>query len=359
MGVEKLPGWPEIYDGTMGKKLKAQNGEMNGNGMTNGFAGDETSETSGREETEEEKAQENVDVLICGAGPFGLELAVCLARAGVSFRIIDKASTPTLTGRADGVQPRALEHLHSWGLVSEFTEEGPLLNSTVLFRNGVKLFHGFSSMCDSRYKGIHVITQGQIEKVYIRDLKRRGVLVERGIIVDNFEVNEKAEEGRDVYPVKAELQNIHTGQTERVHAKYLIGADGAASKTREMMGIPFDGVTTDCYWAIMDCQFKTDFPHILGFCIVISEEHGGVIVIPREDGYTRFYTQITGEKARQLSAARSSRRNASDVGATRIDDHGITADEVLEQLNKIMTPWKVEFASAMSWFAVWRGQFHI
>lgn len=73
----------------------------------------------------------------------------------------------------------------------------------------------------------------------------------------------------------------------------------------------------------------------------------------------RFYTQITGEKARQLSAARSSRRNASDVGATRIDDHGITADEVLEQLNKIMTPWKVEFASAMSWFAVWRGNFHI
>lgn len=66
MGVEQLPGWPEIYDGTMGKKLKARNGEMNGNGTTNGFAGDKTSETSGREETKEKKAQENVDVLICG-----------------------------------------------------------------------------------------------------------------------------------------------------------------------------------------------------------------------------------------------------------------------------------------------------
>jgi phenol 2-monooxygenase len=142
-----------------------------------------------------------------------------------------------------------------------------LLNSTVLFRNGVKLFHGFSSMCDSRYKGIHVITQGQIEKVYIRDLKRAGVLVEREVVVDNFEVHEKVEEGGegDIHPVKAELRNIHTGRTESVHAKYLIGADGASSMTREMMGIPFDGVTTDCYWTIMDCQFKTDFPHILGF----------------------------------------------------------------------------------------------
>lgn len=163
--------------------------------------------------------------------------------------------------------------------------------------------------------------------------------------------------------------------------KYLIGADGAASATREMLGIPFDGLTTDCYWAIMDAQFKTDFPYILGFwyafhllecshkiffpvkaygaltssSVVISEKLGGVIIIPREDGYTRFYTQITGAKARQLSAARTGRRNASAVGATRIDDHGITAEEVLAQLNLIMAPWSVEFASAMSWFAVWRG----
>jgi phenol 2-monooxygenase len=71
---------------------------------------------------------------------------------------------------------------------------------------------------------------------------------------------------------------------------------------------------------------------------------------------SRFYTQIIGEKARQLSQKREARRNASDVGATRIDDHGITANEVLAQLNRIMAPWKVEFASAMSWFAVWRGQ---
>ena len=89
----------------------------------------------------------------------------------------DKAEAPTLTGRADALQPRALEHLHAWGLSSEFTEEGPISNSTVLFRNGVKLFHDLSSQCDSRYRGFHIITQGQVEKIYIRDLRRHGVLV--------------------------------------------------------------------------------------------------------------------------------------------------------------------------------------
>ncbi|KAL7770261.1 hypothetical protein CFE70_000194 [Pyrenophora teres f. teres 0-1] len=271
-------------------------------------------------------------------GPFGLEVAICLARMGLSFRII---------GRADGLQPRAVEHLHAWGLSSEFTEEGPLLDSTVLFRNGVKLVHDANLQCDSRYRGSHIITQGQIEKIYIRDLRRHGLLVERGVVAEGIHVQKTSEQDIDAWPVSVTLRDVRTGSTENVRAKYLVGADGAASATREMLGIPFDGLTTDCYWAIMDCQFKTDFPYILGFCIVISEEHGGVIIIPREDGYTRFYTQITGDKARQLSEKRNGRRNASAVGATRIDDHGITADEVLEQLNKIMAPWKVEFASAM------------
>ncbi|KAI1674180.1 FAD binding domain-containing protein [Pyrenophora tritici-repentis] len=329
MGVDELPGWP------------AFNGIHNANELPNDLT------------HQERKYPEEVDVLICEAGPFGLEVAICLARMGLTFRIVDKAETLTLTGRADGLQPRAVEHLHAWGLSSEFTEEGPLLSSTVLFRNGVKLVHD-AMPCDSRYRGSHIITQGQIEKIYIRNLRRHDVLVERGVVAEGIHVQKTTEQDMAARPVSVTLRDIQTGTTENVRAKYLVGADGAASATREMMGIPFDGLTTDCYRAIMDCQFKTDFPYILGFCIIISEEHGGIIIIPHEDGYTRFYTQITGDKARQLSKKRNGRRNSSDVGATRIDDHGITADEVLEQLNKIMAPWKVEFASAMSWFAVWR-----
>ncbi|EFQ95145.1 hypothetical protein PTNB73_04506 [Pyrenophora teres f. teres] len=350
MGVDELPGWPALYDGTIGMGQEKGSGLLNrkSNGIQN------ANESPHKSTRQEQIYPEEVDVLICGAGPFGLEVAICLARMGLSFRIIDKAETPTLTGRADGLQPRAVEHLHAWGLSSEFTEEGPLLDSTVLFRNGVKLVHDANLQCDSRYRGSHIITQGQIEKIYIRDLRRHGLLVERGVVAEGIHVQKTSEQDIDAWPVSVTLRDVRTGSTENVRAKYLVGADGAASATREMLGIPFDGLTTDCYWAIMDCQFKTDFPYILGFCIVISEEHGGVIIIPREDGYTRFYTQITGDKARQLSEKRNGRRNASAVGATRIDDHGITADEVLEQLNKIMAPWKVEFASAMSWFAVWR-----
>ncbi|CEL03820.1 hypothetical protein ASPCAL04962 [Aspergillus calidoustus] len=292
-----------------------------------------------------------VDVLICGAGPFGLQVGLILARQGISFRIIDKANTPCLSGRADAIHPRGLELLHQWGLVNEAIEEGPLLNSTAIYRNGVQLFHSHEPTSDSRYQGATVITQGQMERIYIRDLLRHKTVVERETIVDSFEVFDGSGSS---HPVQVNLKNIGNGREEMVRAKYLIGADGAASSIREQLKIKFDGLATDIYWAILDCRFKTDYPHMYGLSMVISAEHGGSIIIPREEGYTRFYVQVSGEMARRLHEKRQARKNASSVGQTRIDDHGITPEEALEQLNKIMSPWKIEFASPMSWFSVWK-----
>jgi len=49
------------------------------------------------------------DVLIIGAGPTGLVLALWLTRLGVSVRIIDKTAEPGTTSRALAVQARTLE----------------------------------------------------------------------------------------------------------------------------------------------------------------------------------------------------------------------------------------------------------
>lgn len=49
---------------------------------------------------------------------------------------------PLLAGRAHAIQPRSLEYLENWGLVSEIAEEGPLLNHTAMFKNGTKMFYG-------------------------------------------------------------------------------------------------------------------------------------------------------------------------------------------------------------------------
>ena len=176
--------------------------------------------------------------------------------------IIDKAEAPLLAGRADAIQPRSLEILHSWGIAQELHDEGPFIDSTAMFKDGEKMFHSSSFGSDSRYRGLHVISQGQVERIYIRDLLRHRILVERCSILGGFNIES---DSLTSHPVRALVKNTKTGQEERIEAKYLIGAEGAASGLRKQLGIPFDGTTTDIHWGIMDCKFESDYPYISEF----------------------------------------------------------------------------------------------
>src|SRR5262245_33510020 len=56
-------------------------------------------------------------VVIVGAGPTGLTLALDLARRGIAFRLIEAAETPFAGSRGKGIQPRTLEILEDLGVV--------------------------------------------------------------------------------------------------------------------------------------------------------------------------------------------------------------------------------------------------
>ncbi|MGH7658125.1 MAG: FAD-dependent monooxygenase, partial [Gemmatimonadales bacterium] len=58
----------------------------------------------------------NPPLVIVGAGPTGLVLALWLTRLGIPVRIIDKAAEPGTTSRALAVQARTLEFYHQIGI---------------------------------------------------------------------------------------------------------------------------------------------------------------------------------------------------------------------------------------------------
>jgi len=64
------------------------------------------------------------DVLIAGAGPTGLVLALWLARQGVKVALVDKAAQPGTTSRAMAVQARTLELYRQLGLADETIAAG-------------------------------------------------------------------------------------------------------------------------------------------------------------------------------------------------------------------------------------------
>ena len=63
-------------------------------------------------------------VLVVGAGPTGLNLALSLARRGVPFRIISEADGPGEHSRAMVVQARTLEFYGQFGFADEMMEQG-------------------------------------------------------------------------------------------------------------------------------------------------------------------------------------------------------------------------------------------
>ena len=66
----------------------------------------------------------DADVLIAGAGPTGLTLALELARRGVGVRIIDKADRFSVGSRGDGISPRTLEVFEDLGVLDEVIGSG-------------------------------------------------------------------------------------------------------------------------------------------------------------------------------------------------------------------------------------------
>jgi 2-polyprenyl-6-methoxyphenol hydroxylase-like FAD-dependent oxidoreductase len=66
-----------------------------------------------------ESSTPNAEVLIVGAGPAGLVLALRLTRLGVPVRIIDRTAEPGTTSRALAVQAHTLELYGQVGLADE------------------------------------------------------------------------------------------------------------------------------------------------------------------------------------------------------------------------------------------------
>src|SRR6266404_4184346 len=66
----------------------------------------------------------DTEVLIVGAGPTGLVLALWLTRLGVRVRVIDKTAEAGITSRAVAVQARTLELYGQIGLADQVIERG-------------------------------------------------------------------------------------------------------------------------------------------------------------------------------------------------------------------------------------------
>jgi 2-polyprenyl-6-methoxyphenol hydroxylase-like FAD-dependent oxidoreductase len=189
-------------------------------------------------------------VLIVGAGPTGLVLALWLARLGVRLRVVDKVAEPGTTSRAIAVQARTLEFYRQLGLADEVTERGLKFAAVNLWAAGRKRAHvalGDMGQGLSAFPYVLAFPQDQHERLLIEHLSAIGVHVERRTELLHFE-----EAGGGV---RARLRRPD-GAEETCEAEYLAGCDGAHSKVREVLGTGFPGGTYDRLFYVADVNLS-------------------------------------------------------------------------------------------------------
>ena len=182
-------------------------------------------------------SRKSVDVLIAGAGPTGLVLALWLARKGVKVRIVDKAAEPGTTSRALGVQARTLEFYRQLGIADEVVDRGLKMQAANFWVRGQKAARlpiGEIGEGHSPFPYVLIFPQDQHERLLIEHLQAAGVEVERPVELLGFE---ETPEG-----VQARLKRAN-GREESCEAQYICGCDGARSVMRSQLHTGFTGGT--------------------------------------------------------------------------------------------------------------------
>ncbi|GGV03115.1 FAD-dependent monooxygenase [Streptomyces spectabilis] len=177
------------------------------------------------------------DVLVVGAGPTGLALAVDLARRGVPALVVERAERLFPGSRGKGIQPRTLEVLDDLGVIGTVLEAGGPAPVGMVWADGVR--QGEHRMFDepeateaAPYTGPWLLPQWRTQEILYARLTELGGAVAFGTEVTGLE--------QDAAGVTARLAD-----GSAVRAAYAVAADGGRSAVRRALGVGMTGETVD------------------------------------------------------------------------------------------------------------------
>jgi len=263
------------------------------------------------------------DVLIVGAGPTGLVLALWLIRQGLAVRVVDQAEGPGAASRAMAVQARTLELYRQLDLADAVVAAGfpnPAFNLWTGGRHRARIAFGEAGAGLTPYPFLLVYPQDRHERLLVDRLAGLGVEVERRTELLDFE-----DRGDHV---AARLRGPDGGETV-AEAAWLAGCDGARSVVRHRIGAGFPGGTYSKIFYVADVEARgaaangevnvaldrADFVAWIGYD---DAGHGRLIGVVDDEG--------EGEGEDESDAART--RRFEDVSHRAMTDIGLEVARV-------------------------------
>ncbi|MFI6485731.1 FAD-dependent monooxygenase [Nonomuraea sp. NPDC050663] len=216
-------------------------------------------------------------MLIVGAGPTGLTLAIELARRGIAFRILERSPLPATGVRAKGLQPRTLEVFDDLGVIGEILASGSEYPPMRAYEADRVVWEGRMDRIREAtptlpYPNMIIQPQWRTESILRARLAELGRRVEFGAELTGFTQSDSA--------VTA---TVSTGET--IECAYLVGADGGRSFVRRSLGLEFLGHSKAAGHIIL-ADVKTrdlDRDHYHVWALEDQDKHLSLCPLPHTD----------------------------------------------------------------------------